>query len=342
MTQDTQPSSYPPARERNRRYDPLADTQPSPWVTVPSSPAPTLVGRPRRSRISRRLPLLMLLLSSIGGLAVAGYVLWIFSGTLPRTNLLILGLDRRPEQGYVVRSDTMVLATVHPAGPDIALLSLPRDLYVQIPGYDTNRINTAHFWGENEFPGNGPSLAMQTVSLNLGVTTDKYVRVDFDGFRAVIDAAGGIDITVDEPIVDDAYPTPDYGTMRIEIPAGAQHMDGETALRYARSRHGSSDFDRAERQQQVLIGLVRRLVKPSTWPRLPAVLVAVKDNVDSNLTLGEMLLMAPTLYRVGPDGIQHHVIDRQMTQPWTTPTGGAVLLPQWEAIGPLVHELFTP
>jgi LCP family protein required for cell wall assembly len=236
----------------------------------------------------------------------------------------------------------MVLATVHPTGPDIALLSLPRDLYVQIPGNGTNRINTAHFWGEYAIPGSGPTLAMQTVSLNLGAATHKYVRVDFNGFRAVIDAAGGIDVTVDEPIVDDAYPTPDYGTMRIEIPAGAQHMDGETALRYARSRHGSSDFDRAERQQQILIGLVRRLVEPSTWPRLPAVFIAVRNNVDTNLTLGEMLLMAPTLYRVGPDGIQHHVIDRKMTQPWTTPDGGEVLLPQWEAIGPLVHELFTP
>jgi LCP family protein required for cell wall assembly len=298
--------------------------------------------RHHRSHISRRLPLLMLFLSSIGGLAVAGYVLWIFSGTLPRTNVLILGLDRRPEQSYVVRSDTMVLATVHPAGPDIALLSLPRDLYVQIPGYGTNRINTAHFWGENESPGNGPSLAMQTVSLNLGVATHKYVRVDFDGFRAVIDASGGIDITVDEPIVDDAYPTPDYGTMRIEIPAGPLHMDGETALRYARSRHDSSDFDRAVRQQQVITALARRLLEPSTWPRLPAVLFAVKNNVDTNLTLGEMLLMAPTLYRVGPDGIQHHVIDREMTQPWTTPNGGAVLLPHWETINPLVHELFAP
>ena len=342
MVNDTQPSSYPPARERSRRHDPLGETQPAPWVTVPSSPDPTVMERPHRSRISRRLPLLMLLLSTIGGLVIAGYVLWVFSGTLPRTNVLILGLDRRPEQGYVVRSDTMVLATVHPTGPGIALLSLPRDLYVQIPGYGTNRINTAHFWGEYAVPGNGPSLAMQTVSLNLGVTTDKYVRVDFNGFRAVVDAAGGIDITVDEPIVDDAYPTPDYGTMRIEIPAGALHMDGETALRYARSRHGSSDFDRAERQQQILIGLVRRLLEPSTWPRLPAVFIAVKSNVDTNLTLGEMLLMAPTLYRVGPDGIQHHVIDRQMTQPWTTPDGGAVLLPQWEAIGPLVHALFTP
>jgi len=342
MTRDTQPSSFPPARERDRRHEPLADTQPASWVTVPSSPAPTLMQRTRRSRLSCRLPLLMLLLSTIGGLAIAGYVLWSWSGTLPRTNLLILGLDRRPEQGNVVRSDTMVLATVHPAGPGIALLSLPRDLYVQIPGYGTNRINTAHFWGENEIPGGGTSLAMQTVSLNLGVATHNYVRVDFDGFRAIIDAVGGIDIFVDEPIVDDAYPTPDYGTMRIEIPAGAQHMDGETALRYARSRHGSSDFDRAERQQQVLIGLVRRLVEPSTWPRLPAVIIAVKNNVDTNLTFGEMLLMAPTLYRVGPDGIQHHVIDHQMTQPWTTPNGGAVLLPEWEAIGPLVHELFTP
>jgi LCP family protein required for cell wall assembly len=273
---------------------------------------------------------------------VAGYILWQWSATLPRTNVLILGIDRRPEEGNVVRSDTVVLATVYPPGPRIALLSIPRDLYVEIPGHDSNRINTAHFWGENDAKGNGPTLAMQTVAQNLGVPVHHYVRVDFDGFRAIVDAVGEIDIVVEEPIVDDEYPTADYGTTHIEIPAGPQRMDGETALRYARSRHGSSDFDRVKRQQQVLIALAQRMLEPGAWLKLPLVYRAVQNNAETDMTGQDLLLLAPTLYRTGPDGIAHHVIDHEMTRPWTSPTGGAVLLPEWEMISPLVQELFAP
>lgn len=260
----------------------------------------------------------------------------------PRMTILLLGLDRRPNEGYVTRSDTMILMTIYPPGPRVALLSIPRDLYVNVPGYGENRINTAHFWGENEAPGGGPALALQTVSQSFGVPVDHYVRLDFDGFRAIVDAVGGIDVVVEQPIVDDAYPTDDYGITHIEIPAGPQHMDGETALRYARSRHGASDFERAERQQQIITALARRLVEPATWPRLPAVYRAVSDHVDTDLTVGEVLLLAPTLYRVGAEGIERHAITREMTEPWTTPSGSAVLLPRWDMIHPLIQELFTP
>jgi LCP family protein required for cell wall assembly len=256
--------------------------------------------------------------------------------------VLILGLDRRPDQGSVVRSDTMILMTIYPTGPRIALLSIPRDLYVEIPGYGTNRINTAHFWGENELAENGPVLAVQTVAQNFGVPVHYHVRVDFNGFRAIVDAVGGIDLVVERAIVDEGYPTEDYGTIRIEIPAGPQHMDGETALRYTRTRHGASDLDRAMRQQQVLTALARRLLEPEGWLRLPAVIQVVMENVETNMTTQDLLLLAPTLLRVGPDGIEQHVIGREMTEPWTTPTGGAVLLPRWEAIHPLVQDLFTP
>ena len=273
---------------------------------------------------------------------MAGYAFWQWTATLPRTNILGLGLDRRPEQGYVTRSDTLILATVYPPGPRAALLSIPRDLCVEIPIYGANRINTAHFWGENEAEGGGPALAMQTVAQNFGVPVHHYVRLDFDTFRAIVDGVGGIDVIVKEPVVDDAYPTDDYGVIHIEIPAGPQHMDGETALRYARSRHGSSDFDRARRQQQILIALAHRLLKPEVWPDLPAIYQVVMDNVDTDLTTWDLLLLAPTLYRVGPDGVERRVIGPEMTEPWTTSTGGAVLLPRWEAINPLLQKLFTP
>jgi LCP family protein required for cell wall assembly len=337
MLEDTQ-VSRPPSRDETvpmRRPWGLDDTQPTPRTAL-------LPRRRRRSCLPQLFLAFALLLLVAGGAAIGVYALWQWAATLPRTNILILGLDRRPEQGYVVRSDTVILATVYPPGPRVALLSIPRDLYVEIPGRGASRINTAHFWGEHEVEGGGPALAMRTVAQDFGVSVHHHVRVDFDGFRAIVDAVGGVDVVVEEPIVDNAYPTEDYGTMRIEIPAGPQHMDGETALRYARSRHGSSDFDRAKRQQQILIALARRLLDPEMWPDLPAVYQVVMDHIDTDLSVGEMMLLAPTLYRVGPDGIEHRVIDREMTQPWTTPTGGAVLLPRWELINPLVQELFTP
>ncbi len=331
-----------------RCQTPLDDTQPVPRAVSPYQYSPYTVALPFPEAPARRfsclpslIAALVVFLCLVGGLIVGGYI-WRSATTAPRSTILILGLDRRPDQGYVTRSDTMILMTVYPPGPRIVLLSIPRDLYVNVPGYGQDRINTAHFWGESESPGGGPTLALQTVAQNLGVPVEYYVRVDFDGFRAIVDAVGGIDVMVEQPVVDDAYPTDDYGTMRIEIPAGPQHMDGETALRYARSRHGASDFDRTERQQQVITALARRLFEPAVWPRWPAVYRVVADHVDTNLTIEDMLLLAPTFYRVGIDGIEHRAITRDMTEPWTTPSGGAVLLPRWEMIHPLIQELFTP
>ncbi len=282
---------------------------------------------------------LLILLLSCGCLFLAG--VGVLQWTGGRTNVLILGLDRRPEQGMMVRSDVVMLVTAQPQGPRLGLLSIPRDLYVEIPRYGDHRINTAHFWGEREGAGGGPGLAMETVAHNFGVSVNHYVRVDFEGFRAVVDAVGGVEIVVDRAIVDSAYPTDDYGTKRIEIPAGPQRMDGERALQYVRTRRGASDFERAERQQQVLKALMRQMMRPANWTRLPAVFLAVTEHVETNLGPVEMVLLSVTALRMGEDGMEHHVIDRDMTRPWTTPTGGAVLLPRWDVIDPLVEDLFA-
>jgi len=189
----------------------------------------------------------------------------------------------------------------------------------------------------------GPKVVKNTLLDEESVyRTTVWFTVLFEGFRAVVNAVGGIDVYVERPIVDDAYPTDDYGTIHIEIPAGLQHMDGETALRYARSRHGSSDFDRLQRQQQVLIALLERLREPGVWPRLPFLYRAVSAYIETDLTTGELITLAPTLYRAASNGIEHHSIDREMTTPWVTPSGGAVLLPRWEAIAPLTQALCLP
>jgi len=325
----------PPERAIYREGRPRTPT--APWQPEPR-PLKRVAKRKRGLRLSPFLLAVLVLVLSCGCLAVGGG--YAAQAAAPRTNVLVLGLDRRPGQGDAVRSDVMMVVGADTQAPSLALLSIPRDLYVEIPGHGQSRINAAHIWGESGNPGGGPELAMATVRENFGVGVRHYVRVDFDAFRAVVDAAGGIDVTVEERIVDNAYPTEDYGTTRIEIPAGEQYMDGELALQYARTRHASSDFDRAARQQQVLMALVRKLASPEGLMRLPAVARAGLDHVDTNLGPVEMVQLGVTALRVGPDEFEHRVIDRDMVQSWTTPTGGAVLLPRWDVIGPVVEELF--
>lgn len=272
---------------------------------------------------------LLALLAVLATAAVTSSIL--LAPVAPRT-ILVLGLDRRPDETGPTRSDTLLLMAVRPDVPQVALLSIPRDLYVEVPGHGQSRINTAHFFG-------GPALAAKTVALNFGVPIDRWARLDFNGFRAIVDAAGGVDIDVPRRIVDNAYPTEDYGVMRIEFPAGRQHMDGETALRYVRTRHDSNDFERAERQQQVVLALIGQLLQPSAWPRWPAVAHAFIQSVETNLRPWDILALLPTLVRVGPEGIKHVVINAEMTTPFTTPSGGQVLLPRWERIRPLVREI---
>jgi len=330
-----EPSRWDVPPPQRSHYKAPERRTPPPAVEYPVVPRATK----RRRRLSSPFVLAVLIVAlSCGCLGLAG--VWLPQATGARANVLILGLDRRPEQGYAVRSDVLMVMTAYPQGPRLGLLSIPRDLYVDIPGHGTSRINAAHVWGEQASPGGGPRLAMDTVSRNFDIPVHHYVRVDFDGFVRVVDAVGGIDVVVEERIVDNAYPTENYGTTRIEIPAGPQHMDGERALQYVRSRHGSSDFERAERQQQVMLALARRLLAPENWLRLPAVYQAVTGGVDTDLGPLALLQVSVTALRVGPDGVEHHVIDREMTRPWTTPTGGAVLLPRWEAIAPLIEDLF--
>lgn len=296
-------------------------------------PQPRATTRPRRGRgCGGSLLFLLALLAILLTAAITGSIL--LAPAAPRT-ILVLGLDRRPDETGPTRSDTLLLVAVRPDTPQVGLLSIPRDLYLDVPGHGQNRMNTAHFFG-------GPALAAQTVAANFGVPVERTVQMDFNGFRAIVDAAGGVEIDVPRPIVDNAYPTENYGVMRIEIPAGRQHMDGEAALRYVRTRHGSSDFDRAARQQQVATALVKRILEPSAWPRWPAVASAFVQSVETDLQPWDVLALLPTLLRVGPDGIKHFAISQEMTTPFTTSGGAQVLLPRWERIRPVVQELVGP
>jgi LCP family protein required for cell wall assembly len=276
------------------------------------------------------------ILSLAAALLLLGFVFLLHE----RVNVLVLGLDRRPGEGNAVRADTVMVVTADPGAPHLGLLSIPRDLYLPIPGQGENRINTAHVFGELDHPGGGPERTAAAVAQNFGVRVDGWIRVDFEGFVAVVDALGGITIDVPQTLIDEAYPTEDYGTMVVTIPAGVQQMDGETALQYARSRHSSSDFDRAARQGAVIEAMIGRMAQPAMWPRFPELFDTYRQSVESTLSPTQLARLGLGVLRVGPEGLERLLIDQDMVTPTITPAGAAVLLPRWDLIRPAVARLF--
>lgn len=258
----------------------------------------------------------------------------------PRTNILILGVDARNGEGMVTRTDSIILATVDPAQPYVGMLSIPRDLYIEIPDYGMQRINAAHVFAESAEEGTGPAKAAETIEYNFGVPVDRTVRLNFEGFTAIVDAAGGVDIDIPAGFTDYDYPTPDYGTTVVQFQEGTEHMDGERALQYARSRHASTDYARSARQQQVISALVKKLANPLNWWRLPGVYFAFERNVDTDLTIVDAVAMAPAVLWVGPDGIDRQVFEQGMMNGRTTDAGASVLDPNWDAIRPVLDEMF--
>jgi LCP family protein required for cell wall assembly len=257
-----------------------------------------------------------------------------------RLTILLMGVDQRADQGNTpVRSDAITLVTIDPQSNSAAMLSIPRDLYVPIAGMDrTDRINTAYFFGEaNKLPGGGAQTAKDTLAWNLGIPVQRFFVINFSGFIKAVDALGGIDVDVPETIVDDAYPTEDYGVERLVIPAGPTHMSGDLALKYARTRHGDSDFGRLRRQQQILLAVRDKALSLNIVPSIPSLLDAVAGAYETDLTVAEMLSIAKTWSNIPRDRVAAFRIDETMTTYWTTPTGGSVLIPNRAAITPVVE-----
>lgn len=243
-----------------------------------------------------------------------------------RTNILILGLDSRDSQSDLGRSDTIILTTIVPRQGYIGMLSIPRDLWVFIPDYGENRINTAHFFGEAGKPGSGPELAKQTIRQNFNIDLNYYLRIRFDGFLDIVELVDGVEVEL--PIAMSGYP------------AGKHHLNGEQALGFVRDRSGSDDFYRMQRSQIFLIALLKRLTEPSSWQRLPETLPIIFKVVDTDLPITKWFILGISMMRVSPDSIDARVINRDMTQPFTTAEGAQVLNPNWRLINPILLDMF--
>jgi len=230
-------------------------------------------------------------------------------------NILLLGLDlddcALPTHTKATRTDTIILVRVDPATKRASMLSIPRDLYVYVGyvpeigrDYGARKINTAHAIGAGAFPDDpdaGPRLLADVIQRNLEISVHRYIRIDLEGFRNVIDDGfGGLDMDLpashDDPTVsllDTDYPDGHCGTMTVRFEPGEQHLTGEQVLEYARSRKSSSDFDRSRRQMEVLMALRTAAKSPAVIPRLPRLIPTVLDTVDTDLTTSEILSLAP-------------------------------------------------
>ncbi len=248
------------------------------------------------------------------------------------TTVLVLGIDSRPGEGWQTRADSIMLAGIDPARLRVSLLSIPRDLSVETPGYGWQRINVAHALGEMERDGGGPELLASAVGHSFGVKVDRFVRLDFDGFVKLINAVGGVTIDVERRIEDFNYPTEDYGVQTVRFEPGVQHMDGDRALKYARTRYADDDYRRAERQQQVLSALLGKLVNPVYWA--PA-LAAMGQALDTNLTLWDLAVLAPTVL-VNRGQFDRLVIDRD----YITANAAGAAVPNYAKLEPWLRERF--
>jgi LCP family protein required for cell wall assembly len=245
-----------------------------------------------------------------------------------RTNILLLGLDYTDPWNAVGRTDTIILSTFIMPDGYVGLISIPRDLWVSIPGVGENRINTAHYFSEARKPGTGINAAIDTIQHNFDIDIDYYIRIRFQGFRDVVDAMGGLDIKLTEPMAG--------------YSAGDHHITGKKALAFARYRQGSDDFFRMERGQLLLNAMYEQMLSPVKWIRIPEILMAFSNAVDTNVPTWLWPRLIFTIFHGGIEGIDNRSILREMTTPYITDSGADILLPRWELINPLFYEIFGP
>ncbi len=263
-------------------------------------------------------------------------------------NILLLGTDDRADEQGPPRTDTIILLTLDPQTNTAGMLSLPRDLWVPIPGFDFNaKINTAYGLGETHNDSGGAQLVMDTVSQLIGRPIDYYVRVNFQGFVQTIDLIGGIDVMVQKTIHDEEYPTADYGVETFHLEAGQQHLDGKTALKFARTRHGDDDYGRARRQQEVIRAVVDKVLRadmivtllPKTW----MLISTMRSSIDTNIPVLVQYELAEYMRVAALQEIRQEVLDSRYGQEVSdNQETGWILIPDREKVRVAVDKFFRP
>jgi len=232
-----------------------------------------------------------------------------------RINILLLGsdTDQKFQNGYLAQTDIVV--TIDPATKSVGMLSIPRDLFINVPGYGMMKLDEAFYYGD-AYNHNGVGLSRLTISQDFGIPINYYAWVGLSGFIKVVDTAGGVDIDVTHPITDDVYPNDTgnsknpYTYKRLYLAPGPQHLDGPTALEYVRSRHADlvGDFGRSARQQQVLSSLKTRLVNSNIIDKLPELAKDLNGYLKTDMQILDIIKLMNFARTIDPSKIQRVIL----------------------------------
>lgn len=345
---------------------------PSPWPTFTPSPTAAVTPTPTRTPTTTPVPTIPIRPRLAGELGVtieitAGLTL---SGDLPiptpvpmidlpagTINVLLLGTDARPGE-TLGRTDTLIVVSVNPDQNYVTMLSLPRDLYVYIPGANRmDRINTADIWGSRFKLGQRVDLLAETLRYNLGIPINYYAIVNFDGVRQIVDRLGGIDVLAQCPLYDvfpDLPPgqsdiitdtallsTVPTGTIDIPTP-GLYTLDGQHALWFARSRYSTSDFDRARRQQSVLKAVWSKIKAQGLVSQLPNLWGELTSLVTTDLTLNDVAFLAGFGAQLPDARLKQRALGREALDSITTDGGAQVLQIVPDRVAQVIAEAFEP
>ncbi|MEZ4643266.1 MAG: LCP family protein [Chloroflexota bacterium] len=264
------------------------------------------------------------------------------------TIIALLGNDGDNLTGQ--RTDSIILVAIDKNNKTATMLSLPRDLYVAVPGWQMTRINLVLPHGNViDYPDRGKGLLRDTLLWNFGIPIDNYVRIGFAGFKQAVDALGGVDVPVTCPLRDwrlitpDLDPTVEENWEQFTLETGVQHMDGDLALWYARSRRTTSDFERGRRQQQLVQAMFNQGLNRDLIPQVPALWEAYRQTVETDLGLATVLDLAAIAPTIRENGVRHLTLPYTAFRSWKVPnSGAAVQLIQWEAAAPIFAQLLQP
>jgi len=255
-----------------------------------------------------------------------------------RINILLVGTDYREGDEYS-RTDSMIIASIDPKTKTVGLLSLPRDLQVNIPGYGPDKLNASYIYGDiDKKPGGGIGLLETTIRNNFGVQIHYYASVNFTGFEKIVDAFGGVTVDPQYAIVDDGYPTETYGYTSLYFPAGVQHLNGKAALQYARTRHADLDFGRSRRQQEVILALRQQALKGNLIQNFYSLLdilgKAIKTDVPQD-QIGQLANLGMSI----PDGGIRQISLENLLVGGVGDDGSQYLTGDWSAIRARVRQI---
>lgn len=312
------------------------------FAPLPQSTA--MAGEPHRVKPARFFTQLKSLFTKNDGTELRGF------GD-DRVNILLLGIGGEGHDGAYL-TDTIILGSVKPSTRELAMISIPRDLAVPIPGYGWRKVNHADALGEIKEAGSGPAFAAATLADALDAPIHYVVRIDFEGFKRIVDEVGGVRVQVDKAFSDPLFPTADHKVRTLSFEEGWQVMDGQTALDFARSRHGTggegSDFARSRRQQKILLGLKEKLFSLGTLTnpaRISRIMHIASGRIVTNAELWEMVEFAKLLRRADFANVKTRVLSDGPGEPLVGSYAGEafVLAPRagnFEEVRAIVQNIF--